>query len=81
MQTVVTERGQISIPAPLRKRFHLTPGTGVEWMETEKGILLLPVPKDPIKAFRGSGKTQHLNDVLLRERKKDKERENKKWLK
>lgn len=81
MQTMVTERGQISIPASLRKRFHLTPGTNVEWMETEKGILILPVPKDPIQAFRGSGKTQSLNKVLLQERRKDKEKENKKWLK
>lgn len=73
MQTVVTERGQISIPASLRKRYHLTPGCGVEWMETPEGIFLLPVPKDPIAAFRGAGRGS--TRLLLQERRKDQERE------
>ena len=73
MQTMVTERGQISIPASLRKKFHLTPGTGVEWMETTEGIFLMPVAKDPIKAFRGAGKGS--TQLLLEERKRDRERE------
>ena len=77
MQTIVTERGQISIPSALRKRFHLEPGTGVEWLETREGIFLLPVPKDPIAAFRGKGKTstKHLLEERKRERAKENERE------
>lgn len=75
MQTVVTERGQISIPSPLRKKFHLVPGTGVEWLEVPEGIFLMPVPKDPIKAFRGSGKGKGSTRLLLEERRKDRDRE------
>lgn len=75
MQTVVTERGQISIPAELRKKFHLIPGTGVEWLETPEGIFLMPVPKDPIKAFRGSGKSKGLMKILLESRREDRMRE------
>ncbi len=73
MQTTVTERGQISIPAPIRKKLRLTPGCGVEWLETAEGIFLLPVPKDPVKAFRGAGKGS--TKLLLRERQRDRERE------
>ena len=73
MQTTVTERGQISIPSPLRKKFHLTPGTGIEWMETPEGIFLLPVPADPIKAFRG--KSKGLMKALQDNRKKDRQKE------
>jgi AbrB family looped-hinge helix DNA binding protein len=72
MQTVVTERGQVSIPSELRKRFHLVPGTGIEWMETKEGIFLLPVPKDPIASFRG--KSKGLTKILRQQRKKERSR-------
>lgn len=73
MQTVITDRGQISIPASLRRKFRLEPGTGVEWIDTPDGIYLLPVPKDPIKAFRGQsrGLTNKLMDARREERLKD----------
>ncbi len=73
MQTVVTERGQVSIPAPLRRRFRLEPGTGLEWMETKDGIFILPVPKDPIASFRGRSKGLLKN--LIEERGRDRSRE------
>ena len=73
MHTMVTERGQVSIPADLRKKYRLTPGTGVEWIETPDGIFLLPIPKDPIGAFRG--KSQGLTDALLQNRRRDREKE------
>ena len=73
MQTLVTERGQISIPSALRRKFHLTPGTGVEWLETPEGIFLLPVPKDPISAFRGTSKG--FTDLLLQNRRRDRAKE------
>jgi AbrB family looped-hinge helix DNA binding protein len=71
MYTVVTERGQISIPAEIRRRFHLVPRTKVEWLETEEGIFILPVPEDPIRAFRGSGKGKGSTRFLLEERRKE----------
>ncbi len=73
MQTTVTERGQISIPAVLREKYHLVAGTGVEWMESAEGIFLLPVPKDPIAAFRGQSKG--MNRVLLKDRQEDRKKE------
>lgn len=79
MQTTVTERGQISIPAELRKKFHLTPGCGVEWIATPEGIFLMPVPKDPIAAFRGSGGEGLSTKDLLEQRALDKKMDEKKF--
>lgn len=73
MQTTVTERGQVSIPSSIRKKFRLTPGTGLEWIETDEGIFLLPVPSDPIKSFRG--KSQGLGKILKEQRSLDRQKE------
>ncbi len=71
MQTMITERGQISIPMEIRKKLNLKPGMGMEWIVTEKGIYLMPVPSDPIGTFRGLGKGEGSVDDLLKERKKE----------
>lgn len=73
MQTIVTERGQISIPAEIRRKYRLLPDTRVEWMEMEDGLFLLPVPADPVRAFRGS--SRGLTRVLLKERRAERARE------
>ena len=76
MQTTVTERGQISIPSSIRKRFQLKPGRGMEWIVRNEGIFLMPVPKDPIKAFRGAGgvSTEHLMEQRALDKKLEKKR-------
>ncbi len=79
MQTTITERGQVSIPAALRKKFKLEPGTGVAWMETTEGIFLIPVPKDPIANFRGKAKGKGLLEELLKERREDRLKEERKY--
>ncbi|MBI4212378.1 MAG: AbrB/MazE/SpoVT family DNA-binding domain-containing protein [Deltaproteobacteria bacterium] len=76
MSTTITERGQISIPASIRQKYHLTPGMEMEWIEAKDGIFLFPIPEDPIAAFRGSGKTG--TKQLLEARKFDKDLEGKK---
>lgn len=76
MQTTVTERGQTSIPAKIRKHLGIKPGQRLEWTEDGPMIRVMPVPDDPIAAFRGSSKGQGLLQALLRERRKDREREN-----
>ncbi len=71
MYTTVTERGQISIPAAIRQKYHLKAGMEIEWLEAKGGIFLMPVPADPIAAFRGSGKTS--TTELLQARQLEKE--------
>lgn len=75
-QTVLTERGQVSVPAGIRKRYQIKPGMGLMWVEREDGIYVLPVPQDPIAAFQGPSpasrdlQTARKQDRLLQGRKK-----------
>lgn len=71
LQTTISERGQISIPSLLRKKYHLKPGMGIMWIEREEGIFIMPLPSDPIEAFKSS-LAQGEVDLLLKERKADK---------
>lgn len=54
MHSTVSKRGQTVIPAELRKRYGIEEGTLLAWLDTGEGIQVLPLPKDPIKALRGS---------------------------
>lgn len=57
MKTTVTERGQVSIPADLRREMQLTPGRTVIWERvsaTECRVIVPPerkVKPDPIAAL------------------------------
>jgi len=65
-----TIKGQVIIPAPLRKKFNIQKGTRVAIMEGEGGVILIkPLPDDPIEASRGvlKGKTS-LTKALLKDR-------------
>ena len=54
MATVKTlSKGQIIIPAKLRKRFHIVPGSELQIMEYGGIIYLVPPVEDPIKEACG----------------------------
>ncbi len=74
MRSTITSRGQTVIPAAIRRRFNLTPADRLEWVVENDTIRVIPVPADPIAAFRGQGKGGSV-DRLLRERQADKARE------
>jgi len=69
MTAKVSAKGWVVIPAVLRKRFGIKPGTSVEFQETPDGIVLIPRAKDPVDELYGklAGKTS-LTDALLKER-------------
>jgi len=74
--TKATTKGQVVIPADLRKRFNIKKGTRLAISEGEgKVILVRPVPDDPIEASRGmlKGKTS-LVKALLKDRREDEKR-------
>jgi AbrB family looped-hinge helix DNA binding protein len=65
-----TIKGQVIIPAPLRKKFNIQKGTRVAIMEGEGRVILIkPLPDDPIEASRGmlKGKSS-LTKALLKDR-------------
>ena len=55
METARTSsKGQIVIPKEIRDKVGLKPGTLVEVRHTNGYIEIIPLPKDPIKALRGT---------------------------
>lgn len=75
METSVTKKGQTTIPAAIRKRHHIEEGDRLVWLDDGQVIRIVPVPKDPLKALRGTGQGEGLLDRLLESRFKDRERE------
>jgi AbrB family looped-hinge helix DNA binding protein len=74
MRTKVSKRGQISVPSEVRKKLHIGPDTTLEWIVEGATARVIPVPADPIRAFRGSGK-KGLVKQLLKDRRGDRQRE------
>ena len=71
MRSTVSARGQVSIPAALRKKFHIEARMELEWVEEGNAIKVIPLPKDPVTAFRGAGKDRYTSDKLIRARKQE----------
>jgi AbrB family looped-hinge helix DNA binding protein len=75
-ESTMTSKGQIVVPAKLRKRYGLKPGTKIYFIEGDKGILFQPVTKEYLKTVHGmlTSETSATKE-LLKERSKDKGRE------
>lgn len=70
--SVVTTKGQLVIPARLRKRFGIKKGTLVSFVEENGHIVLQPVTGEFIRGLRGSLKSgPSALDHLLEERERE----------
>jgi AbrB family looped-hinge helix DNA binding protein len=70
MRTKVTVRGQVSIPARIRRQLHIKADTTLEWLIEGNTVRVIPLPDDPLAAFRGSGKGGTVRK-LLADRRRD----------
>lgn len=70
-----TTKGQVVIPAWLRKQFHIENGTKAVVQATDEGILLKPVTAALIKRGRGILKSGSANRPLSAEWAKHKKEE------
>ena len=70
--SVVTSKGQLVIPARLRRRFGIRKGTRISFLEDGERMILQPVTPQFIRGLRGSlrGKPSAL-DLLFEERRKE----------
>ena len=70
--SVVTTKGQLVIPARLRRRFGIKKGTMVTFVEDDGYIIVQPVTREFIRGLRGSlqGEPSALA-ALLAERKRE----------
>jgi len=78
----VTSKGQLVIPARLRRRYGIKPGTKIRFIERDHEILIQPVTKEYIQSLCGLLKSKtSATQMLLKERAKDKAREDAKFAK
>jgi AbrB family looped-hinge helix DNA binding protein len=75
-ESTMTSKGQIVVPAKLRRRYGLKPGTKVYFIERDNEILFQPITKEYIRSVHGmlTSETSATKE-LLKERARDKERE------
>lgn len=71
MRTTVTRRCRTVIPAELRRRYNISSGSQIEWIDTGAGLKVIPVQRDPVAALRGIGREENLVEKLLAERRRD----------
>ncbi len=75
-ESTITSKGQIVVPAKLRRRYGLKPGTKVYFIERNDEILFQPQTKEFIRSVHGLLASQTaVTKELLKERAKDKEHE------
>jgi AbrB family looped-hinge helix DNA binding protein len=78
----VTSKGQLVIPAKLRRKFNIKRGTRVNFVEDNGKIILQPVTREYIESFCGIFKRKPgeklATQELLEDRAADKRREEKK---
>ncbi|MGA1823148.1 MAG: AbrB/MazE/SpoVT family DNA-binding domain-containing protein [bacterium] len=70
-------KGQLIIPANLRKKMGIIPGHPVQIIEQKDHLILKPIPKDPVKKSKGilPKTTPSLAKELLEERKREKNKD------
>ena len=77
MTAPISAKGQLVIPAAIRKRHHLTAGMQVQVLDLGREIVIVPVPKGAFEAswgrLKGSGLTVK---EFLRWRREERRREN-----
>jgi AbrB family looped-hinge helix DNA binding protein len=75
METYATIKGQIVIPAALRRKYGIKSGTKIIITDTGEGIVLKPVTEQYLKGLQGSLKGRGGLKILQEERAKDRQKE------
>jgi AbrB family looped-hinge helix DNA binding protein len=70
--STVTTKGQLVIPAKLRRKYSIKKGTQVAFVEEENRLILQPLTLEFIRSLRGSlGKDSKALEFLLEERRRE----------
>jgi len=79
--TTITSKGQIVIPSKIRKHLNIKPGMRFIVQEQGHKIIVEQVDENYFDQFAGILKGTNATENFLKERKREKARENKRWLK
>ena len=63
----VSSKGQVVIPAQIRKKYGLRAKSKVEIFDVEGQIILCPIPEDPIEAAEGFLNSEKPVSEMMRE--------------
>lgn len=77
LATTATSKGQIVIPAALRRQFNIRPGTRLAISADARGerIIVQPITREYLHALRGKYNDPGLLAALRAERERDRQRE------
>lgn len=75
VRTVVNAKGQVTIPAELRKRLEINPGTRVTWFEEKGRLILAPMTLRRTKEIQGLFKPKPGEPSMFEESFKERARE------
>ncbi len=75
----VTSKGQLVVPARLRQKYGIKPGTKIRFIERDHEIVFQPVTREYIRSVCGMLKSEtSVTRELLEERAREKKREERK---
>jgi AbrB family looped-hinge helix DNA binding protein len=74
--STVTTKGQLVIPAKLRRKYAISEGTQVAFLEEENRLVLQPLTPEFVRSLRGSLRTDpSALKILLDDRKRERQRQ------
>jgi AbrB family looped-hinge helix DNA binding protein len=73
MTTMATARGQVPIPAALRRKLGIKPGTRIHVYEDQGRIVIEPVKPSKVEEAFGMFKGAGALRILMEERKRERE--------
>lgn len=74
MTVTVSTKGQMVIPAEIRKKYNIQPQTKIEIIDKGKELVIIPLPKEPFRDSRGILKGVSTSD-LIKFRREERRRE------
>ncbi len=76
----LSTKGQLIIPVYIRRQFHLKPKDKVDIQVDKRGIVLYPIPDDPIQACFGALRVKKsASSIMHNVREEERKIEKRKW--